>query len=94
MIDAALAAGVRPRLEAEKQGTGGRDHCRYGHVEHSPGGEIKQAIADHGGKAAGSVSRKTDYVLAGESAGSKLDKARELGIEIIDEQQFMKMIGK
>jgi len=41
----------------------------------------------------GSVSRKTDFVLAGEDAGSKLDKARELGIEVIDEQRLLEMIA-
>jgi DNA ligase (NAD+) len=40
-----------------------------------------------------SVSQKTDYVLAGEDAGSKLDKARALGITVIDEPQFLKMVG-
>ena len=44
-----------------------------------------------GGKAAGSVSKKTSYVLAGEAAGSKLTKAQELGIQIIDEETFRKM---
>ena len=45
------------------------------------------------GKAAGSVSKKTDYVLAGEAAGSKLVKAQELGITIIDEAEFLQLIG-
>lgn len=56
--------------------------------------EAKAMIEAHGGKAAGSVSGKTDYVLAGIAAGSKLAKARELGITIIDEDEFLQMIGK
>ena len=55
--------------------------------------EAKSMIEAHGGKAAGSVSKKTDYVLAGEAAGSKLVKAQELGITIIDENEFLQMIG-
>ena len=55
--------------------------------------DAKNMIEAHGGKAAGSVSKKTDYVLAGEAAGSKLVKAQELGITIIDEAEFLQMIG-
>lgn len=51
-------------------------------------------IEQNGGKASGSVSKKTTYVLAGEAAGSKLTKANELGIPVIDEAEFMKMIGR
>ena len=55
--------------------------------------DAKNMIEAHGGKAAGSVSKKTDYVLAGEAAGSKLVKAQELDITIIDEAEFLQMIG-
>lgn len=55
--------------------------------------DAKNMIEAHGGKAAGSVSKKTDYVLAGETAGSKLLKAQELGITIIDEAEFLQLIG-
>lgn len=51
-------------------------------------------IEQNGGKASGSVSKKTTYVLAGEAAGSKLTKANDLGIPVIDEAEFMKMIGR
>lgn len=55
--------------------------------------EAAAIIEKLGGKAAGSVSKKTDYVLAGEAAGSKLTKAQQLGITIIDEDEFNKMIS-
>ncbi|GAE87452.1 DNA ligase [Acetivibrio straminisolvens JCM 21531] len=54
--------------------------------------EAEEIIKSFGGKTSGSVSKKTDYVLAGEDAGSKLEKAKELGIEIIDEERFRQMI--
>ncbi len=52
----------------------------------------KEAILSHGGKAAGSVSKKTDYVVVGESAGSKADKAEQLGVTILDEDGFKHLI--
>lgn len=54
--------------------------------------EAQELIEKHGGRAAGSVSKKTSYVLAGENAGSKLDKAQTLGIPVIDEAEFRKML--
>ena len=56
--------------------------------------EAEKLIADNGGKAASSVSKKTSFVLAGEKAGSKLDKAKTLGIPVITEQEFLDMINK
>jgi DNA ligase (NAD+) len=56
--------------------------------------EIERLIVRLGGKASGSVSKKTSFVVAGEKAGSKLDKAKELGVEVIDETEFQKRIGK
>jgi len=55
---------------------------------------IEQAIKDAGGKPTSSVSKKTDYVLVGSDPGSKLAKAKELGITIINEAEFLKMLGK
>lgn len=56
--------------------------------------EAEALIKRLGGRAAGSVSGKTDYVLAGESPGSKLDKARELGVKVIGEDEFIRMTGE
>lgn len=55
--------------------------------------EATELIEKHGGKTTSSVSGNTDYVLAGESAGSKLDKAQKIGVEILDEATFREMIG-
>ncbi len=54
---------------------------------------IETAIKDAGGKASGSVSKKTDYVLVGDKPGSKFDKAKELGVTILNEDEFRKLIG-
>ena len=55
--------------------------------------EAEDAVKKRGGRAAGSVSGKTDYLVAGESPGSKLDRARELGVTVLSEEEFIKMIG-
>src|SRR5271170_3071811 len=55
--------------------------------------EAKQMIEDAGGRVSGSVSKKTDYVVAGSDAGSKLDKARELGVNVIGEEELEGLVG-
>ena len=55
--------------------------------------EAKKLIEDAGGRVSGSVSKKTDYVVAGSDAGSKLDKARELGVAVIDEEQMKALVA-
>jgi DNA ligase (NAD+) len=55
--------------------------------------EAKALLENAGAKVSGSVSKKTDYVLAGSEAGSKLDKAIELGINILDEAAFIEMLS-
>ena len=56
--------------------------------------EIEDLIKSLGGKSSGSVSKKTDYLVAGDEAGSKLDKAKELGVKVLTEKEFDKLIGK
>jgi len=55
--------------------------------------EARSLIEAAGGRVTGSVSKKTDYVLTGADPGSKLDKANELGVAVIDEDEFKKMLG-
>ena len=56
--------------------------------------EAEELVRKHGGRPSGSVSKKTDYVLAGTKAGSKLDKANELGLQVIDEAGFLALVGE
>ena len=55
--------------------------------------QAKEMITEAGGKVSGSVSRKTDFVVAGESPGSKLARARELGVAVIDEAEFKELLS-
>ena len=55
--------------------------------------EAKKLIEDAGGRVSGSVSKKTDYVVAGSDAGSKLDKAKELGVSVIEEAEMERLVG-
>ena len=54
--------------------------------------DAEAMVKQHGGRAASSVSRQTDYVIAGDKAGSKLDKARSLGVAVLTEQEFITLI--
>jgi DNA ligase (NAD+) len=94
VIEKLLAAGVMPEqqqpLRSDK--LAGKTFVVTGTLENFSRQQAEQAIRQAGGKASSSVSKKTDYVLAGDNPGSKLDKARKLGVEVIDEKRFMKMI--
>jgi len=65
-----------------------------GSLEHYTRDSVKEAIISRGGKAAGSVSKKTDYVVVGDNAGSKADKAEQLGVPVLDEDQFTLLLEK
>ncbi len=94
-VNRLLEAGVRPQMHAQQDaGTlfEGMTFVLTGTLPTLSRAQAQEMIRKNGGKATGSVSKKTSIVLAGESAGSKLDKARELGVRIIDEAQFLQMI--
>ncbi len=63
-----------------------------GSLEHYTRDSVKEAIISRGGKASGSVSKKTDYVVVGENAGSKAEKAEQLGVPVLDEEQFTALL--
>ncbi|WP_426754114.1 NAD-dependent DNA ligase LigA [Myxococcus sp. Y35] len=93
-IRALLAAGVTPA--APQVATGGpfvgKSVVLTGAMTGMTREQAKEEVERRGGKVAGSVSRKTDFVVAGEDAGSKLKKAQELGVRILDEQAFLQML--
>lgn len=95
MVDALVAAGLRTedeRREATVAAVAGKTFVITGTLPDLSRDEARSRIENAGGKVAGSVSRKTDFVVAGESAGSKLEKARTLGVAVIDQQQLLAMI--
>ncbi|MGO2036518.1 MAG: NAD-dependent DNA ligase LigA [Brevibacterium sp.] len=95
IIEAWAAAGVR--MEDEEQEAGaqtleGLTIVATGSLSTFTRDGIKEAILGAGGKAASSVSKKTDYVVAGENAGSKLEKAESLGVPVLDEDEFRTLL--
>jgi len=82
-----------PEPDAEAGPLEGKTVVVTGTLEGFDRKTAQAAIRAAGGKAAGSVSRKTDYLLAGENAGSKLAKAQELGVEVLDEEAFRALVG-
>lgn len=94
-VDELLSLGVKPSYEEAEVIENvfeGKTVVVTGSLKNYSRIEIKEKLESLGVKVAGSVSKKTDYVLAGEEAGSKYDKAVELGIKIINEEEFEKMV--
>jgi len=94
VVDQLLFAGVKPEQPKTRRSDklAGKTFVVTGTLENLSRQQIEQAIRQAGGKSSSSVSKKTDFVLAGENPGSKLDKAGKLGIEVIDEKRFLKMM--
>jgi DNA ligase (NAD+) len=88
-------AGLTMHGKKKERGTklAGKTFVLTGTLAHFTRDEAKKLIEDAGGKVTGSVSKKTDYVVAGADAGSKLDKAKELGVAVIDEKEMGKLVG-
>lgn len=86
-------AGVRMSEEVKKSDElAGLTFVVTGTLQRFSRREIEEFITVHGGKVASSVSRKTDYVVVGENPGSKLDKARQLGIPTLSEEEFLELV--
>jgi DNA ligase (NAD+) len=97
LCDRLRDAGVRTELEKQETGSlderfAGKQFVLTGKMEGYTRDEARALIESRGGRVNSSVSKKTDYVVAGEEAGSKLDKATELGVTILDEEKFKEMI--
>jgi DNA ligase (NAD+) len=97
VVEQLRAAGVHwPEGKRQHRAVGalaGMTVVLTGTLPHWTRDEAREQIEAAGGKVSGSVSKKTDYVVAGDEAGSKLDKARELGVPVIDEAQLKSMLG-
>jgi len=87
--DAGLTLSGKKRERGTK--LAGKTFVLTGTLTHYSRDEAKKLIEDAGGRVSGSVSKKTDYVVAGEDAGSKLDKAKELGIKVIGEAEMKEL---
>ena len=88
-------AGLAFKGQKKERGTKltGKTFVLTGTLANYSRDQAKKMIEDAGGKVSGSVSKKTDYVVAGSDAGSKLDKAKELGVSVIDEKEMEKLAG-
>lgn len=94
-IEELLNLGVNPSFEEQvivESSFNGKTVVVTGTLQNYSRGEIKSKLESLGAKVSGSVSKKTDYVIAGEEAGSKLTKAQDLGITVLSEEEFEKMI--
>lgn len=94
IIEKLKSAGVRLDYEAVRLGDSltGKTVVLTGTLPTLKRSEAKAMIEQHGGKVSGSVSKKTDFVVAGEDAGSKLDKANQLGVLVISEQELLDLL--
>lgn len=94
LIEELFESGVSVKTAEKKEGAlSGKRVVLTGSLPTMKRGEATALIEENGGEVSSSVSKNVDFVLAGEEAGSKLDKALKLGIRIIDEKEFLAMIG-
>ncbi len=95
LVERLREAGLMLTGQKKQRGTklAGKTFVLTGTLAHFTRDEAKRMIEDAGGKVTGSVSKKTDYVVAGADAGSKLDKANELGVEVINEKEMERLFG-
>jgi DNA ligase (NAD+) len=97
LVERLAAAGVRmdePRAAAADGVFKGKKIVLTGTLPTLSRQQATELVENAGGKVTSSVSKATDYVVAGEEAGSKLDKAKELGVAVIDEPELLRLLGQ
>jgi DNA ligase (NAD+) len=94
ILAALKSAGVAPQAEEKRTGgpLTGKTFVFTGSLTQFSRKQAQEMVERLGGRASGSVSKKTDYVVAGDEAGSKLDKARQLGVAVLSEQEFLQLM--
>ncbi|MBI4746142.1 MAG: NAD-dependent DNA ligase LigA, partial [Deltaproteobacteria bacterium] len=95
LIDKILKGGVTYKIEKATKGgpLDGKSFVFTGTLKRFSRDEAEGVVESLGGRPTSSVSKKTDYVVAGEDAGSKLDKAKELGVKEMTEEEFVTLAG-
>lgn len=97
LVEELITLGINPKVQKKDTSSlkfAGKTFVLTGKLETLTRDQAQELIENNGGKTSSSVSKNTSYVLAGSDAGSKLKKAQDLNIEIIDEEKFLKLIGE
>jgi DNA ligase (NAD+) len=96
VVERMLDAGVRPKWERAggKRSLEGKKIVFTGTMNRFGRDEARKLVEDLGGRVTSSVSKKTDFVVAGENPGSKLESARKHGVQVLTEEEFLELVGR